>query len=112
MKTLATYQIGLYLDVRSNTRDGFPVKLNVYSTEEKKKKLYRTQIYIEGKGRNPAEDAKRKLEKAQTITQKVRNEADLTIIQLHDKLQSITTKAETIAKNLDPFTFEQFERSR
>ncbi len=93
------YNISLYLDKRKSskkTNDLFPVKLRVYSSLTQSKKLYPT-----GKDLS-IED----FDNIFSSAVKIRGKKKETKIFL----QSIENKAEDIAKNLNPFTFEKFEK--
>lgn len=92
----STYFISLVLDTRRALKNGkYPVKLRVYTPQPKKQKLYSTvfeysikdfqSIWETVKPRNEHKEAKR-------------------------EMQAVESKATETAKELKPFTFEQFEK--
>lgn len=89
------YLISFYHDTRrSNKKGTFPVKLNVYSTTKKKKKLYDIKTYYS-------------IEDFNKINSKKPPKA---FLEQRRELDEIKNKAEKIAKNLSVFNFEDFER--
>ncbi len=92
----STFFISLVLDTRRELNNGkYPVKLRVYTPNPKKQKLYSTVFQYSEK-------------EFQSIweTVKPRNEYK----QAKREMQAIETKAIETAKELKPFTFEQFEK--
>jgi len=89
-------QVTLYLDTRrkKDKTHKYPVKLRIWHTTTKKAKLY----FIN-------EDLTESEFQAAWLSQKVRLEHST----LNKKLKSIVSKAEEIADDLKPFTFEVFE---
>ena len=90
------YSISLYLDTRRAKKNGlFPVKLRVYANELEKQKLYPTMFEF------TENDFKRAW-----LSKKTPNE----FIDVNEAIKSIQTKARNVAKSLDPFTFDKFEK--
>lgn len=90
------YTISVYLDSRrAKTNGKFPVKLRVYTSRPRKQKLYPTVFEFTEKEFN-----------AIWNTSKPRKEHK----PLRKKMQAIEAKATKVAENLNPFTFEQFEK--
>ena len=84
------------LDKRSERKDGtHPVKLRVYDPETRERKRYGTKYYL------TASDFTESWER--TRIKKAYQEINL-------KLKALETKADGVIKELDPFTFEDFER--
>lgn len=73
----------------------YPIRLQVYTSNPKKRKRYATKI-----------DASEEDYHGAFCSEKVRKHYK----PLRLTLDALTTKAEKIAKELDPFTFEQFEK--
>ncbi|WP_046744903.1 tyrosine-type recombinase/integrase [Kordia zhangzhouensis] len=93
------YNTSIYLDKRKSskkTNNLFPVKIRVYSTITKKKKLYPTGVDLS------IED----FEDIFNSDKKFRGNKKE--IEFH--VRRIHSNAEDIAKNLNPFTFETFEK--
>ena len=91
-----TYFISIVLDKRRSKADGkFPVKLRVFTPSPRIQKLYATQFeYTEKEFQSIWETAKPRTEyKEQRLM-----------------LQALETKANDTASNLNPFTFEGFEK--
>lgn len=90
------YQINIQLDTRRVKSNGtYPVKLRVYSPVNKKAKLYATGLDLS------KDDFFKTWE-----TQKPRKEYKENRIWLETKL----SEANKVAKKIEPFTFEQFEK--
>jgi len=90
------YKIGLYLDTRRKLANGkYPLKIRVYSSIEKKKQLYNTELEL----------TEADFEKSWN-TVKPRN----THKELRMKLQGIETRVDEIAAGIHPFSFDIFER--
>jgi integrase/recombinase XerD len=91
------YFISLFLDTRRELKNGkYPVKLRVYTSyPEKRQKLYSTIFELNEKEFQSSWG-----------TVKPRTEYK----QLKRELQAIETKAIDTAKELKPFSFEQFEK--
>lgn len=89
-------QVTLYLDTRrkKDKSHKYPVKLRIWHTTTKKAKLY----FIN-------EDLTESEFQAAWLSQKVRNEHT----KLNKQLKAIVSKAEDVADDLKPFTFEVFE---
>lgn len=91
-----TYSISIYLDTRRVKSNGkFPVKLRVYLSATKKQMLYATLF----------EFTKKEFESIWNTT-KPRKEFK----ELRLEIQSIENKANAVAKELHPFTIDQFEK--
>jgi integrase len=91
-----TYYISLVLDTRRALKNGkYPVKLRVYTPKPKRQKLYSTVFEYS-------------IKDFQSIweTVKPRNEYK----QAKMEMQAVENKAIETAKELKPFTFEQFEK--
>ena len=90
------YSISVYLDKRRKKKTGkYPVKLRVYAKATDKIKLYSTVFNLKENEFSSVWN-----------TTKPRKEYK----DLRKKIQAVETRAENVAKKLDPFTFEQFER--
>ena len=90
------YFISVYLDTRRVKANRlFPVKLRVYTSSPRKQKLYPTKFEFSEAEFNSIWN-----------TIKTRNEHK----QIRKELKAIEDKANEIAKEINPFTFEQFER--
>jgi len=93
------FKTSLYLDTRKskkNTSDLFPVKLQIYSTITKKQKFYPTGVDLQ----------KDVFDDIFNTEKNVRGEKN----ELKIYLQSIVSRANEVAKNIDNFTFEVFEK--
>ncbi len=90
------YTISIYLDTRRAKANGkFPVKLRVYTSNPQKRKYYGTIFDFTEAEFNSVWLSKK--------PRKAHNE-------IRKQLNSLELKADKIAKNLTPFTFEQFEK--
>lgn len=89
------YFISIWLDTRRKLKSGnYPVRLRVFTPVPRKQKLYPTKFeFTKNEYREVWEKAKPKDNNKTT-----------------QEIQSVLKKAQTVAKELDPFTFEQFER--
>ena len=90
------YNISIFLDTRRVLKNGlYPVKLRAYSSLHKKAKLYPTEFEYSEKDF-----------KSVWLTEKPR--------KIHQterlKLQAVLTKANETAEQLNPFSFDKFER--
>jgi site-specific recombinase XerD len=91
-----TYFISIYLDTRrAKLNNKFPVKLRVFTKVPRKQKLYPTIFEYTEKEFNSIWN-----------TTKPRRE----YIELREELLAIQSRAISIAKELDFFSFEQFEK--
>lgn len=93
------YRISLYLDKRKskkNTSDLFPVKLQVYSVVTKKQKYYTT-------GKDLSKDDYDDIFNSDKNVRGSKNETKIF-------LQQIASRANEVAKDISPFTFEVFEK--
>ncbi|HEY9220926.1 MAG TPA: site-specific integrase [Lutibacter sp.] len=93
------FKTSLYLDTRKskkNTSDLFPVKLQLYSTITKKQKFYPTGVDLQ----------KEVFDDIFNTEKNVRGEKN----ELKIYLQSIVSRANEVAINIDNFTFEVFEK--
>lgn len=93
------FRISLYLDKRKskkNTSNLFPVKLQLYSTITRKQKFYTTGVDLQ----------KDDFDDIFNSDKNVRGEKNETKIYL----QSIVNRANEVAKDIDNFTFEVFEK--
>lgn len=92
----AEYSISIYLDTRRSKKNGkFPVKLTVYDANNQKQKRYPTIF-----------DFTESEFDSIWLTSKPRNEYKPT----RKKIQAVLDRAEEIAAELNPFTFQQFEK--
>lgn len=90
------FLISIYLDTRRAKQNGkFPVKLRVFTPQPRKQKLYPTAFEFSKSEFNSI-----------WVATKPRNEFKVTRFQL----QAIELKANEAAKNLQTFTFDQFEK--
>ena len=90
------YFISIFLDTRRELKNGkYPVKLRVYTSSPKKQKLYSTVFEYSEKD-------------FQSIWATVKTRNDYK--QAKAELQAVEAKANLTAKELTPFTFEQFEK--
>ncbi len=90
------YFISLYLDTRRAKKNGkFPVKLRVFTPLPKKQKLFATKYEFMEDEFKDIEDAKRPSSK---------------IKETRLELNAIIAKANDIAKDIQPFDIEKFER--
>ena len=90
------YQISLYLDTRRGLKNGkYPVKLRVYEPISRSRKLLPTKFEL-----SEAQFS------AVWQTVKPRNEHKET----RGEMQALVTRANEVAKQLYPFTFEGFEK--
>lgn len=90
------YSISIYLDIRRKLKNGkYPVKLRVYSALIKKQKHYPTKF----------EFSKDQFKKVWE-TQKPRRENQ----EDRKEIQAVEIKAEEVAKAINPFSFEKFEK--
>ena len=90
------YFISIYLDTRrAKSNNKYPVKLRVFTKVPRKQKLYPTIF----------EYSEKEFESIWNTTKPRREN-----IEFREELLAIQTKANNIAKELDSFTFEQFER--
>ncbi|MBK7958690.1 MAG: phage integrase SAM-like domain-containing protein [Bacteroidetes bacterium] len=95
-KVYMDYTTSLYFDTRRPKENGcYPIKLRIYSTSLKVKKLYSTKYEMTKK-------------EFQSIweTQKPRKEYQ----EVRNELQAILTRANSVCKTLQPFSFIQFEK--
>ena len=93
------FRISLYLDTRKskkNTSDLFPVKLQLYSTITKKQKFYPTGVDLQ-------KDVFDDIFNSEKNVRGEKNEVKI-------YLQSIVSRANEVAKDIDNFTFEVFEK--
>lgn len=90
------YTISIYLDTRRAKANGkYPVKLRVYTSAPRRRKYYGTIFdFTEKEFEGIWRSAKPRKEQK----------------DIRKQLLAIETKAENIAKKLNPFTFEQFEK--
>jgi site-specific recombinase XerD len=92
----ADYYISITLDTRRElTNKKYPVRLRVYTPVPRKQKLYPTIFELTEKDYESV-----------WRTTKPRNEHK----KLRGKIQALLTKADKVAEELKPFTFEHFER--
>lgn len=90
------YTIGLYLDTRREKKgQKYPVKLRVYANKLNKKKLYSTKFEFT-------------IKEFKSIWETIKPRKEYK--ESRRKLQAIETNAENVAKELDPFSFEKFEK--
>lgn len=92
------FKTSFYLDKRTNSRPSaslFPLKLRVYSNITKKAKLYTTKISLD------IQDFK-SINSAQRLTPELK--------EIKTSLNKLEHHAIDVAKDLDPFTFEKFEK--
>ncbi|WP_347923365.1 site-specific integrase [Pontimicrobium sp. SW4] len=90
------YAISIYLDKRRAKANGkFPVKLRVFASISRKQKLYPTIF-----------DLTEKEFESIWLSTKPRNENK----RVRLKIQSVENRADDVAKELNPFSFEHFER--
>lgn len=91
-----TYFISLVLDTRRALKNGkYPVKLRVYTPQPKKQKLYSTAFEYS-------------IKDFQSIWETVKPRIEHK--EAKREMQAIENKAIETAKELKPFTFEQFEK--
>ena len=89
------YFISIYLDTRRAKASGkFPVKLRVFTSEPRKQKLYPTRFEFSKTDFQSIWETVRPREKHKTAKR---------------QLQAVMEKAESVAENLENFTFELFE---
>ncbi len=90
------YLTSIVLDTRRPKENGlYPVKLRVYSTQLQVKKLYATKY-----------DLSKKDFKSIWETEKPRKEHK----EIRNELQGVELRANDVCKNLEPFSFIQFEK--
>jgi len=90
------YSISIYLDTRREKASGkYPVKLRVFTSTPRKQKLYPTKF-----------EFTKKEFKSIWLTDKPRSEYKAE----RKKIKALEVKADKVAENLTPFTFEAFER--
>lgn len=90
------YSISVYLDTRREKKDGtFPVKLRVFNSNIRKQKLYSTPYSFTQKEFDSIWN-----------TQKPKKEFK----DLQLEIQALENRSNNVAKELQVFTFEQFER--
>ena len=90
------YSINVFLDTRRELKNHkYPVKLRVFTPYPRKQKLYQTDFQFSEKEFESIWE-----------TQKPRNE----VKPARAEIQSVLDKAEKVAKELEIFTFEEFER--
>jgi len=90
------YSISIFLDTRRELKNHkYPVKLRVFTPYPKRQKLYQTDFQFS------EQEFKSIWE-----TQKPRNE----VKPARAEIQSVLDKAEKAAKDIETFTFEEFER--
>lgn len=94
---MTSYSISVYLDKRRLKQNGkFPLKLGVFTSNPRKRKLYPTQLeYSENEFKSIWE----------TNKPKSKNLKDERL-----KIESIKTKADEVAKSIKPFRFDRFEK--
>jgi site-specific recombinase XerD len=91
------YSISVFLDTRRQLKSHkYPVKLRVFTPYPRKQKLYQTDFQFSEKEFESIWE-----------TQKPRNEVKPT----RAEIQSVLDKAEKAAKDIETFTFEEFERA-
>ena len=91
-----TYFISLVLDTRRALKNGkYPVKLRVYTPQPKKQKLYSTVFEYS-------------IKDFQSIWETVKPRIEHK--EAKREMQAVESKATETAKELKPFTFEQFEK--
>ncbi|MFI5150925.1 MAG: tyrosine-type recombinase/integrase [Bacteroidia bacterium] len=89
-------QITLFLDTRRPKVDGlYPLKVRIWDGFTRKAKLYRAELDLLEKDFESA-----------WLTQRPRREA----LGLRERLDIIKTRAQEAASDLEPFTFEAFEK--
>lgn len=93
---MATYQISYYLDTRRAKQNGnYPIKLQVYTSNPKKQKLYSTDY----------EATKEEYRRA-FLTDRPQKDYK----KLKKDVEALITRADDVAKELKPFTFDLFEK--
>ena len=90
------YNISIFQDKRRKTKKGYPIKLRVYSILTKKAKFYGLGLSVKDKDFKAIQDPRIKVRG---------NNRELQL-----KLNTIENKAVEVAKSINPFTFEQFEK--
>lgn len=90
------YKVSVYLDTRRKLKDStYPLKLNVFDARIKKKKLYPTSFHFTEKDFAKIWETTKPQEQHKSIRRNI---------------QELINRAEDIAKSLDCFSFEAFER--
>jgi len=93
---MKNYSISIYFDKRRIKENGnYPIRLQVYTSNPKNRKRYATKI-----------EATEEEYEGAFGSSKVRKQYKW----LKVTVDALTSKAEKIAKDLDPFTFDQFEK--
>lgn len=94
---MTSYSISVYLDKRRLKQNGkYPLKLGIFTSNPRKRKLYPTQLeYSENEFKNIWETVKPKSKPLKDERQKI---------------EAIKAKADEVAKSINPFTFDRFEK--